>query len=93
MKVFIEGQLTNIFKNKDFEDKNTGSVTAGKYQLQFLTKRDMGDGLGEQMILEKVSIPDALIGDYRGKEGEIVTVPVNVMATKDRRVIFYGVTA
>ena len=91
MKNFIQGNLTNIFKNRDYTDSKTGETSEGKYQLQFLTTKDMGDGLGEQMVLEKISIPESLYPKYKDQIGKEVTVLVRAMATKDRKVIYYGV--
>jgi len=89
MQVYIEGELTNIFKNRDYEDK------AGKWQLQFMSKRDLGDGLGQQLVLEKISIPDEMYPMYKDKIGEEVKVPVGVVVTgpdsRNHKAIFYGI--
>ena len=50
----------------------------------------MGDGLGEQLVLEKVSIPDSLYLDYKDKVGQDVTVAVGAFASKGK-VIYYGI--
>lgn len=96
MNTFIEGRLTNVFKNADFTDKTSGEVTAGKYQLQFMHKRDMGEGLGEQLVLEKISIPEDIADQYKDKVGQVVKVAVKAMVTngsKNSKVIFYGISA
>ncbi|MDF1882098.1 hypothetical protein JHD50_12445 [Sulfurimonas sp. MAG313] len=86
----IQGKLFNVFKTKDFTNKESLEVRAGKWQLQFLTEKDMGDGLGDQMILDKISIPPSMIHDYKDKVGEEVTVKVGVM-TDGKKIIYYGI--
>ncbi|MGB5966667.1 MAG: hypothetical protein WBG65_14185 [Sulfurimonadaceae bacterium] len=90
METLIKGKLFNVFKTKDFTNKETQEVRAGKWQLQFLTEKDMGDGQGEQMILDKISIPSSMIHEYKDKVGEDVTVKVGIMAD-GKKVIYYGI--
>ena len=91
MNISITGDLAKLFKNPDFTNKENGEViTVGKWQLQFLTERDMGDGLGSQLVLEKVSIPDNLYDLYKDQVGKEVTVNVGVFSSKGK-VIFYGI--
>ena len=89
MQIAITGQLAKVFKNTDFTDKVSGEVNVGKWQLQFLSERDMGDGLGQQLVLEKVSIPDSLYPEYADKVGQEVSVNIGVFASKGK-IIYYG---
>ena len=89
METFIRGELHSIYKTKPFTDKATGEVRPGKYQLQFLSEKDLGDGLGIQLILDKISIPDILYSKYADLKGEEVTLKVGMMVSKGQ-IILYG---
>lgn len=95
MELILKAKLSNIYKNQDFTDKGTGEVNKGKYQLQFLTERSKGEGLGSEMILEKVSIPDELYPRYKDKVGQDIELKVGSMVTgpdqRKHKVIFYGI--
>jgi len=90
METFIKGQLHNVFKSKDFTDKASGEIRPGKYQLQFLTEKDLGEGLGMQLVLDKISIPDSLYLKYSDMIGKEVSLKVGVMVSKGKP-IFYGI--
>lgn len=97
MNLIIKEKLSNIFKNKDFTDSKSGEVSVGKWQLQFITERDKGEGLGKEMILQKVSIPDELYPKYKDKIGQVIELNVGSMISgpdkNHHKVIFYGKTA
>lgn len=97
MNIYIKQKLSNIFKNKDYTDKESGEVSLGKWQLQFITERDKGDGLGKEMILEKVSIPDELYPRFKDKIGQVIELNVGSMVIGpdkfNHKVIFYGKNA
>jgi len=90
MELFVKGELHSIFKTKPFTDKVSGEVRPGKHQLQFLSEKDLGDGLGVQLILDKISIPDSLYPKYSEMKGREVTVKVGVMVSKGKP-IYYGI--
>jgi len=90
MKLHVTGQVVNIFKRRDFKDKETGEVKEGKHVVQFMVERDLGDGLGTQLVLEDISIPPSLYDKLKAKKGHTVTFPVGAIASGNR-VILYGV--
>lgn len=90
MQAIVSGKLASIYKNKDFTSKDSGEVKVGKWQLQFMSEVDMGNGLGKQLIVEKISIPDKMYEDYASRIGEDVEVKVGYFASKNQ-VIFYGI--
>jgi hypothetical protein len=85
-----KGVLNNVFKKANFEDKNTGEVKLGKYQLEFLTKKEVNKGEGFQTVLERISIPNELYSKYANEVGEEVEVAVDTMVNKGN-VVLYGV--
>ncbi len=89
MELILKAQLENVFKAKDFTNKESGEVqTKGKWQLQFMEKVESEDGY--QMVIHKVSVPTEKIAEYRARIGEEIEVPVKVFAQKGK-VIYYGV--
>lgn len=89
MELYLKGKLLNVFRNKDFKDKNTGLISSkGKYQLQFMEEAEGAEG--KQLIVHKVSLPDSLALDYIKQVGEEVQLKVKAMVSGGK-VIFYGV--
>ena len=84
------GKLNNIFKRPDFENKETGEIKHGKYQLEFITQKEVIKGQGFETVLERISIPDELYPEYKDKIGEDVEVKVGALA-QGKKVIYYGV--
>jgi len=90
MEIQLKGKLNNIFKRGDYTNKDTGETKEGKYQLEFMSQREVIKGAGFETVIERVSIPDELYPSYKDKIGKDVFVNVGAMA-KNKRVIFYGV--
>jgi len=88
MELFIKARLENVFKAKDFVNKNGEIESKGKWQLQFLEKVEGDEGF--QINIHKVSIPDDKVVQYKNKIGTVVEVPVKSMALKNK-VIYYGI--
>jgi len=88
MELYLKGKLQNVFRNKDFKNKTTGIVTAGKYQLQFMEEVEGSEGV--QLVIHKVSVPDILAMSYMGKSGEVVELKVKPIINGGK-VSFYGV--
>jgi hypothetical protein len=88
MQIYIKGQLKNVFKAKDFKNKDGEVESKGKWQLQFEDKIEGQDGF--QIVIHKVSIPDDKVEQYRSKIDEEVVVPVRAFSSKGK-VIYYGV--
>ena len=89
MELYLKGNLQNVFRTKDFKDKNTGQITTkGKYQLQFMEEIEGAEGV--QLVIHKVSIPDILAKEYLGKRGENVEIKVKPLINGGK-VSFYGV--
>ena len=74
MKIFVEAKLENIYKPKEFKDKESGEVKPSKWQLEFF-ERVEGEQ-GTQTILHKISIPDEKVKQYQDKVGAVVKVEV-----------------
>lgn len=85
-----KGKLNNIFKRGTFTDKQTGAINQGKYQLEFITQKEVIKGQGFETVVEKISIPDVLYSAYKDKIGKEVEVQVGALSSKNK-VIFYGV--
>ena len=86
-----KGRLTNVFKRGDFEDKKSGEIKVGKYQLEFITQKEVIKGQGFQTVLERISIPDSEYSKYSNEIGNDVEVPVGSMA-QNNKVILYGIS-
>ena len=87
--LIFKGKLLNVFKRADYTDKKTGEVTAGKYQLEFMYKKEMLQGQGHETVLQKISIPSEMYPLFKDKINQEVEVPIAAMASNGR-VIFYG---
>jgi len=83
-----KGTLNNVFKRANFENKTTGEMKQGKYQLEFLTKREVIKGQGFETVLEKISIPDEHYLKYKNMVGKEVEVDVGAMASKNNVILF-----
>lgn len=90
MKIIVRGTLNNIFKRGDFLNKETGETKEGKYQLEFISKKEVIKGAGYETVIEKISIPDEKYAKFKDKIGSEVELEVGVIA-QGRKVIFYGV--
>ena len=88
MELIIKAKLENVFKARDFKNKNGEIESKGKWQLQFMEKVEGDEGY--QINIHKVSIPDDKVVQYKSKIGSVVEVPVKSMALKNK-VIYYGV--
>lgn len=89
MELYLKGNLQNVFRTKDYMDKNTGLIaTKGKYQLQFMEEIEGAEGV--QLVIHKVSIPDILAKEYLGKIGQEVEIKVKPLINGGK-VSFYGV--
>lgn len=88
MNLILSGKLENVFKARDFKNKDGEIESKGKWQLQFMEKVEGEDGF--QMVIHKVSIPEEKAMDYREKIGETVEVFVKAFSNKGK-VIYYGI--
>jgi len=88
MELVLKGKLENVFKAKDFINKNGETESKGKWQLQFMEKVEGDEGF--QMVIHKVSIPDKKVAEYRDRIGDNVEVSVKSFSYKGK-VIYYGI--
>ena len=89
MELLLRGRLENVFRTKDYKDKNTGLIaTRGKYQLQFMEHIEGAEGI--QLVIHKISCPDSLAMDYMKRKGEEVEIKVKPIVNGNK-VSFYGV--
>ena len=87
MQLLAKVKIENIYKSKDYADKETGTVTPGKWKIQ--TFEEIESEEGTQMKLIDISIPDNLAKELQAKKGQEVTIPVGVYST-GKKVGFYG---
>lgn len=88
MKLLLELEVTNIYKSKDFTDKDSGEVKKGKWKIQTFDKILSEDG--EQLKLYDISLPDNKVDSYRESLGETIQIPVSTYVANGR-VGYYGV--
>ena len=88
MELVLKGKLENVFKAKDFINKNGELESRGKWQLQFMEKVEGDDGF--QIVIHKVSVPDDRVSLYKDNIGSDIEVPVKAFSLKGK-VIYYGV--
>ena len=88
MELVLKGQLENVFKAKDFINKNGELESKGKWQLQFIERVEGDDGF--QIVIHKVSVPDDKVSLYRDSIGSDVEVPVKAFSSNNK-VLYYGI--
>jgi len=87
MELLAKVKIENLFKAKDFTDKNTGTVTAGKWKVQTFDNIELDGQI--QMKLVDISIPDELAISLKEKVGQTVSIPVGTFVSNNR-VGLYG---
>jgi len=87
MELIAKVNVENIFKAKDYKDKETGEVSKGKWKIQTFEKIETEEG--EQLKLIDISIPDKLAESLKDKKGQTVSIPVGVFV-QGKRVGYYG---
>lgn len=90
MEIQVKAKLNNIFKRGDFTNKDTGETKEGKYQLEFISQKEVIKGAGFETVIERISIPDTLYPKYKDMIGKEILLNVGAMA-QNKRVIFYGI--
>lgn len=88
MELVLKGKLENVFKAKDFINKNGVLESKGKWQLQFMQKVEGDDGF--QIVMHKVSVPDDKVVFYRESIGDVVEVTVKAFSSNSK-VLYYGI--
>jgi len=89
MELLASVKIENMFKAKDFTDKNTGTVTAGKWKVQTFDNIELDGQI--QMKLVDISIPDESAEKLKNKVGETVTISVGTFVSNNR-VGLYGLS-
>lgn len=74
MELILKGILENLYLAKDYTNKKTGEVRAGKWTAQFMERVKTEEG--EQLVIHKVTIPQEKLKEYSNKIGELVEIPV-----------------
>jgi hypothetical protein len=87
MELLAKMKVDNIYKSKDYLDKQSGETTPGKWKIQTFDKVETEEG--EQMKLLDISIPESLAKSLKSKVGETVTIPVAPYISNGR-VGYYG---
>lgn len=88
MELVLKGKLENVFKAKDFINKNGELESRGKWQLQFMEKVEGDDGF--QIVVHKVSVPDDRVSLYKDNVGSDIEVPVKAFSSNNK-VLYYGI--
>lgn len=88
MELVLKGKLENVFKAKDFINKNGELESRGKWQLQFMEKVEGDDGF--QIVIHKVSVPDDRVSLYKDNIGSDIEVPVKAFSSNNK-VLYYGI--
>jgi len=90
MELLLKAKIENLFKAKDFTDKKSGEITAGKWKMQ--TFDHIETESGTQMKLIDISIPESEISKYQEKVGQTVSIPVGTYV-QNGRVGYFGLGA
>lgn len=88
MELVLKGKLENVFKAKDFINKNGELESRGKWQLQFVERVEGDDGF--QIVVHKVSVPDDRVSLYKDNVGSDIEVPVKAFSSNNK-VLYYGI--
>lgn len=88
MELIAKIKVENIFKAKDFVDKESGAVTVGKWKIQ--TFENIETEQGTQLKLFDISITDETAKTLKNKIGETVSIPVGTYINNNR-VGYYGI--
>ncbi len=88
MKLQIELKIENLFKAKDFTNKDNGEVTVAKWKIQ--TFDNIETESGTKMQLVDISINDETYMRLKDSVGKVVTIPVKTFINKGR-VGYYGI--
>jgi len=88
MKLFLELEVQNIYKSKDFTDKKSGEVTKGKWKIQTFDKIESEDG--KQLKMYDISLPDDKVDEYKQSLGKTIKLPVSTYVSNGR-VGFYSI--
>lgn len=88
MELVLKGKLENVFKAKDFINKNGELESRGKWQLQFVERVEGDDGF--QIVVHKVSVPDDRVSLYKDNIGSDIEVPVKAFSSNNK-VLYYGI--
>ena len=88
MELLAKLKVDNIYKSKDYLDKQSGETTPGKWKIQ--TFERVKSENGDQMKLIDISIPEDRVRDIKEKVGQVVTIPVATFVSNGR-VGYYGI--
>ena len=87
MELLAKIKIDNLFKAKDFKNKDSGEITEGKWKIQTFEKIETAEG--EQMKLLDISIPEDKASELQNKIGQTVTIPVGTFI-QGNRIGYYG---
>lgn len=77
----LTGQLISRFTQAERIDKKTGEIYPASKKVQLMTQTsEKGGGIRSDLVTLK--LPDNF--DFKGKEGEEVTIPVSAFASNGR---------
>jgi len=88
MELVAKVRIENIFKSKDFVNKETGETTPGKWKIQTFDEVESEEGT--QLKLIDISVPDEIAKKLQDKKGQLVEIPVKTFV-QGKKVGYYGV--
>lgn len=88
MELFARLKVDNIYKSKDYTDKKSGEVTAGKWKVQTFEEVKTEEGVQKKLL--DISIPEELARDLNKKIGQTVEIPVATFIN-GKKVGYYGI--
>jgi len=82
MKAIVEGELYAIFKKDDLRNRGSAEIINSSHVLQLIIKKKLSNGSIEHE-LHNISIPENSVNKYKGKEGQTIQVPCNILIKGD----------
>ena len=76
----LTGQLVSVFTTPQGTNSDTGEIYGGQHKIQVLSQETLKNG-EVRSSLETLTVSDP--GEYKGREGEEVTIPVRAFAMQN----------
>jgi hypothetical protein len=84
--ITLFGQVLKVFKSADRTDRETGEVQPGAFRVQIMGEMVLPNG---ESRFEVQTLKTEEPSRFNGMIGKTIMVPVGVMATETRQIIFY----
>jgi len=80
--LYLEGQVTNVFRTPEGRNQETGEVFGGQYKVQLQVCETMRNG---EMRIDMETLTTDEPEKYKGLKGQTVLVPVGAFAQNNGR--------